>query len=868
MADDIGLLLRLILDKAGKDETKKGFDEVSKSIDSIKQSMSKAEVEQKKWNEAVANQTQVVKNAKKDLADYEKAYKSLLKSTDENSNAVQRARKKHESFTDVVYLTEQRLKDYKNKLKEANDVVEKYNDEVKELSKFSGMSSEEIKKLTAEEYAAAKGALEAQKQIQKFNKELQETERRVADMRQLSTSIGRISQGLFLAGSAVTTTFYVSANKEAQRIKEAGGVVDETTQKWLLAQERIQRSYQRIGRSAMTAMLPVLEDAAALAERASKFVEKNPDLVRSVLKTGQIVAVVGAVGMLAARGIKFVADATLIAAQFKYSASTLMFKQSVDRFFAAQTRPGGGGYGWQSYGGGTPSKGGTGASALGTLGTVTLIATSVIIGAEIGKEIGNKIAKAIYGEDYKDQNLGDAAQTYYRAAALPSLLFAVQLKKAGFDEAAKKISDFTLGVDKFIGKVSDAKNPLDELSGALDNLSDSTETAAKDLEGAKIIANLERANLEAEREYSQARAKVLNEANASIREATLELANARARIRASLGGTLSKLSFDFQKANQEADQNYQLERAKIAQDGNEEILRIQKDAQEELRKLTEDFAREEDQLTRERDALGLVKARRKFEDDKKEIEREKTEQIKESRKQTAQQLADLRQSYQRERAERLAKYQQDVADAKAQAAQELAEAQTAFNQRMAEIQRQKQIELAELARAYNEERRRRVLAAYEQIKDLNGALGAERLMRSRYYAIINAEAAQFMAQYRATLSAIKTGTTSTVFGSGIGGGSIPTSHSGGYTGDGIYMMKRGEYVMNPATVQAAESLIGSQLSQQALINTLASGVRSSATLVDQRRFNAEVSPSTRREIASLAVQEMKQLLNGIGARRR
>ena len=822
MADNVGLLLQLILDKAKSAEVDAGLKKTAKNVDDLEKSVSHATDslgdDFQKFSEKFNKSFKLMEGNLVDIKTGAKVSADELRKFSKVNLDAEKSR------AAAAEKSAQSIKEEKQEIKMLNRAIS-------DMAKLSGLSEREIENLSDELFNTGRAALTAQAQIKKFDQQLAQTEKRVADLNQAALAINRISSGLFLTGSAIVGSIFLAANQEAQRIKEAGGVVDETTRKWLTAQQRIQLSYQRIGRVGMSAILPLLEKAAALAEKGSKFIERHPDLVRAALNTGLVIATVGAVGMLVAKGVRFFADVTLIAAQLKYAASTYMFKTSVDKFLAGVA-------GQKIAGGATATIGGAGALAQVAPAAGILLAGAFLV--ELERRGLNKIMGT-------DQSFGDIGESFKKYALLPlgSLLLLLEKTGPAGDKAAASIWNT-------VKAIYGLDDNMDELTDALDDLSASTEQAAADAEGMKIIIQLEKDNIEAERELASDRVDIINRMNDAIAKANIQLAQSISRIKATLADTLSNLSANFAKANQQAEIDYQTQRGDIIRDGNEEVLQIQRDAQEELRKLEEDFALQKDELTRSRDALGLVKAQREFDRQKSEIENNTDKEIQERRRQTQIQLADLRRSFERERAERLAKYQQDVIDAKARAAQEILEEQAAHAQRLQEIQRQKAEELAQLQMAYNEERRRRIIAAYEQIKDMGNAMNAERLLRSRYYSVILAETELWL-QAQARL--FRTSTSS----GGAGAGPIPSRHSGGYTGDGLYNMKSREFVLAPATTAAAESLIGSHLSQQALLNTLAAGASGSLTLNDSRRFDSSIPLAERRAIEDEAAQKALRL---------
>lgn len=335
MADTLGLILQLILDKGKQQEVKKGLDDTAKSLDAVAKSSSDFTKEEKALKAALSDIEKKLDDVNARAKSYREALEKLKAS---NSSSVPKYEELVAKIEAEAAALHQTAEEHRGKLEQIKKEKKEYSD----LAKFIGITTKELDKLSREEYATAKGAYEAQKQLDKYNKELQLTERRIADVRQASESLFRVSQGLFFTGSSILGAIYLSANGEAQRLKEAGGVVDRTTEKWMNAQRRIERSYQRIGKVAITALLPTLEKVAALASKASRIIERNPDLVKAVVNTAGIVATVGAVGMLVARGVRFYADAALIAAQLKYAASTAVFKASVDKFLLGASRAGGG----------------------------------------------------------------------------------------------------------------------------------------------------------------------------------------------------------------------------------------------------------------------------------------------------------------------------------------------------------------------------------------------------------------------------------------------------------------------------------------------------------------------------------------------
>lgn len=797
MADTLGIILRLLLDRSSQQEVKKGLDDSAKSIevlDSRGRTWKKtAEGLVREYQHLGRTQTQLIRSVE-----------NLIKRGYDHGQAVKRNSEEMKQNGFEVGKTTQ-------KIKEQNTALD-----------------QNVKSLNA-------------------------SSRAVSKMVQASASIGRTSQGLFFTGSAILTGMFLAANKEAQRIKEAGGVVDATTQKWLESQRRIELSYQRIGQTAMQALLPMLEKVAALAERGSKFVEANPQIVQAALNTGMVVATVGAVGMLVSKGIRFVADATLIAAQVKYGLSTLMFKSSVDKFLLAVTAQKGLGAG------GLAGKGATLAGGAGALGVAGTVAASTLL--VVGGIIASGVAVAMVNELLEKTGISrkiEEAQAEIRerdARVYPMFVndpkqreAQVALNKAIEKGDAEEIKRLKEEVEKAGIAAKDTKKSLWEtiqellgLNAALDDVSESADQAGFD-----ILRNLERENLQAEQKYIEQRATIIARSNQAIQQASAQLASQLSAIRSRLKESLANLSEAFSRDNLKAYQDFKLQEARIIRDGEQEILKIRENAAEQLRKLQEQFAVQENELTRQRDALGLVKARREFERQKREIQDNADKEVAERRRQQAQALADLRASYERERAERFAKYQQDMADAKAQASIQEAEAKATAARQIAELRRQKALELQELAKSYHEERRQRILDAQAKLQELGNAQNAERILRQRYYAEILTDANNFMRAYQNSLRA----------------GRTPSRQAGGYSeGTMPHLLHAGEYVLNPRTTRALEGLIGGRLTQESILNSATS---KSIVFQDNRRFDSRISPEERRAIAAEWKRDLREFAMMIG----
>ena len=101
-----------------------------------------------------------------------------------------------------------------------------------------------------------------------------------------------------------------------------------------------------------------------------------------------------------------------------------------------------------------------------------------------------------------------------------------------------------------------------------------------------------------------------------------------------------------------AEAAYNSERAKITADGGREIAQIEQDSQKRIEQLKRDFASNSENLTRSRDALGLVKAQQDFKSAVDQERQSTQDEIEQRRQDIATRLQDLATAYQYEQQQR------------------------------------------------------------------------------------------------------------------------------------------------------------------------------------------------------------------------
>lgn len=357
---------------------------------------------------------------------------------------------------------------------------------------------------------------------------------------------------------------------------------------------------------------------------------------------------------------------------------------------------------------------------------------------------------------------------------------------------------------KSIGELTGAIEKVDQATGDLsDTMEDTTASAME------IYLNYVRAERDAAAEFEQRRAEMVRSFN---QQQAQELAD--------FNRSRQQLMRDFYRSERQAEAAYYRNRTIAAQRYSVEVQRSEEDHQRRMRRLQQDYAATMEELIAEGDALGMVRATRDYERQRREADEEYQIAARRRSEDFAREMAEQAAQFAAARAQRLADMQQRLIDEREQ-----------FNIRRRLAQQQHRQQLADMQQQFNEERIKRRQAMIDQLRDLSEGLStALRLWGSFTGSMI-------AALQRAAAEAgipIK----------------LPTRHAGGYTTDAAYRMQAGEFVLNRQTTSAAERLAGGRLDQDKILSLLAGSGGAGKTVVyyDQRHFNSRLSSEEIKEI--------------------
>lgn len=667
-------------------------------------------------------------------------------------------------------------------------------------------------------------------------------------------------------GAAITGTLVKSANDFVKTM----GTINSTSLEWMQTQQSIKDSWTEIGGVVAQVMLPGLREAATIMKSVADFAQQHPELVSAALTIGGIMTAIGAITMLVGR-------IGMIMVELQYL-STVMG--------GAGGAAGVGGMLGRLSGG---AAGGAIGGALSTLGTVTIVATSLIIGAEVGSLIGNAIAQEIYGKDYKQQNIGDALMTAVRLTETPINLFG-KLVASIDPQLTNFANSITLAYDKVNNTIGGLIGATGYGGGAAGAGAPSQTLVTQ--QEAQLVMQYEQQMADATKNYEQQRADTVQQSEQQMAEATQQYEQQRADTVAQFEQQMAQQARDFAEQQARAQRDFTEQQDKALRDYNEQVAKSNRDFQVsqanaarshqlELQRLEEEHNTRMQDLISARDALGVVKEQQSYVAQVNQSNAQFDLQRSEAAQQHAMQLADMKQNFMQQRADALAAYNQQrqdaldaynqrVADEQQQEADRLAQMDANHKLEMAKLAQQEQDKLQKLTDAYNKQVDTIQSAFVDRLDALDSTIFASTQNFISFMTQAAADAAKMLQQEQQDIAMLQ-GSSSLL--------TLPPGKAyGGYAPYGLYRLGDTpgggpggpEYVLNSQTTRLAERIMGGSLTQQNLLAALMGNkgvgggtMQGNVTVVVQGR--SLTVTEVRQEVAQAINMTLGELLPSFGA---
>lgn len=142
-------------------------------------------------------------------------------------------------------------------------------------------------------------ARKATQSIDQMTEHMEKLEDQVTRLNQAEGALNDINSRLAATGAVIFAPLVLSAT----RYVDAVGKAEQTSRRWIAANEKLSASTVKIGREATGALVPYLETLADIVDMASKI---DPGIISAGVNIGGGLILVGAVGLLSANVIKFI----------------------------------------------------------------------------------------------------------------------------------------------------------------------------------------------------------------------------------------------------------------------------------------------------------------------------------------------------------------------------------------------------------------------------------------------------------------------------------------------------------------------------------------------------------------------------------
>ena len=510
-------------------------------------------------------------------------------------------------------------------------------------------------------------ARDVKKGVVSIEDALKDLDKQVQDV---DESLGQLADGfriVELAGDELSTLgerILQPMQDAARGYVEQAGRADAASRRWLSASEDLEKTQFRIGRAAATAILPYLEKAADLAEKAADFVDKNPQLIAAALKVGAIVAGLGAVGMAVTKGIKLYTDVRSAAMAAKQFIAAKMMQAAAKQQLAAAA--------------GMQSGAGAGVARAGVAGAAKTFAISAAVaagGAMVGAQLADKVlGPLIMGAEEWEQYMG-GLRPMQKVAEIVGQTVAVIghgfsqlgeqiLRKLGLNKLADQYAGFA---DEMVIRINDMTSSIGKANEGFQGLSSTLSSPALG-QALDAYIDFRREEADAMREYEKDRARTIRDFGREMVRMEEEYQRDRARtIRDFERDQLRELEEfeydrgiqleEFERERQLEEDEYYRERQLRAKEHSREMEQAEKEHQLQLRRDLEDHHLRIRDAVSDRDFDAYRQEVEEYELQRKRAEEDHNRETALTQEQFARDQALEEAEYQRQQALRSAEFQ-------------------------------------------------------------------------------------------------------------------------------------------------------------------------------------------------------------------
>jgi len=550
---------------------------------------------------------------------------------------------------------------------------------------------------------------------QLFEQTKAELERTAELADKLGSSFGQLG----LAGGVAFGALLLSANKYTSTV----GMASQTGRDWAAATDQMSQSQLKLGQATATALLPLMEKSANLMETAANFAQEHPGAVKAALGLAGGAAAVGAIGSLAAQGIKLYTDV-------KFLAAAAMQSKAADKMLVAAgiQAKSAGGMGAGLLAKGAAAVGGAGAvgaagigagllvggTALGGLGYEAIRAlapggdkwasTGQIV-STMGGGLGMMAGYALGDEDPMARANKWFADVAYALGEIDEAAYNAAHGLDAASEALEGVSDQPLisqeALDTYIGyqqQVADADRQYSQQRQQIvEQYGQQRSDAEERYEAsrAEAVENYGERKAQEEEDFQRRRARQLSDFLAasedawqdyqdSVADAQTAAQRAQTQANQRYAQQTRQLLADAARASREAETNYYQQRQAASQRYSIETQRAEEDHLRQMRRLQQDHQMSLEDAVRSNDAIGFLQEQRNYNVTRQRAEEDHQVEMARNSEDFAEQLRQMEEEYAEQQAQRDEERQRRLEEMAAQFEEDRAQRQADFEQRQAE----------------------------------------------------------------------------------------------------------------------------------------------------------------------------------------
>ncbi len=622
--------------------------------------------------------------------------------------------------------------------------------------------------------------------------------------------VGMTGFTLVMAGMRLKAAGQAMLTQPAQAAAGYYGNTTQTTAEWNMAVESISRDMIRFGKTIADTLTPYMKKLSDVVKELVDYLDEHPLLSKVYSGTGLALLGGGVASMLIGQIMSGIAAFA--------SFGTLMKAENVGgKFFAALK------------GFGASAAAGAGKIVPQGLkaGATKAVMSPYTLGIGLGVTIWDQVIARIAKVDKSGTILGKS---------ITSLAYAI-----GSIRDTETAERFFWKTGQFLGVISKTSEEAKDLGpGAesveafIDFLRDEAEALKSYNDAvAEAVKDYNRSISDLENDYQKDRQALIDDFNKSNLDNDKKTKDDRTKEAMDLAKTLARMEEDYYRKRRKAAEQYSIE-----------VQRAEEDHQIKMRQMYEDNQIKIRDLADARDAFGIVRQLEAYEIDRRREEEEY--QLKAARRSEdfARELAEMEEEYRIQRARRIEDFNEQLRDNLQQKAIEREQEKKLLAEKLKELDKQHEEDLkrldeeqkeklADLKKNYDEERKKRRIAFNDQLRDLAAYLLNEAELRNSYYIGMSKNLEAWLESMNGQFESALPG--------------YPTKHAGGYTSDGLYMMKANEFVLTPSTTRLLEKSVGGNLSQKKIVDALSSNLANSNNTVSVK---ADITVSSMDPIAS------------------